>query len=513
MKNLRKMVMLILTLAMLTTGVQVSVLADQTTDLQSMKVYAVNAAGKKTKAELNFSSTTYTYDITVMSDTESIEIVASPATSGSTWAIEKDGINTKMDFGKNYTAVVVTSSTGAKNKYEINTTKLTEAEQATYKAGSSTDETTAKDSSSTSSKKSKKASKSDITVGKGEYKIVEDFKDDLIPEGFSKTKAEYDGKQYEAIKGDKKDITAFYLKKGSTKGFYIYDYETKKFSSLRNIKIASRMYTVVNPSEKASCLKKYTKKQITVIDQEVNAWVLNEEEGLYLLYAMNWNGDTNLYCYDDNEKCFQRYIAEDDVNTQIEAANKAYNNVKNKYNTLASKYNMLLKIACGLVIVIIILIFVIINIKLNRKEKRLAKQKKYDDKNNGNGKDKKDAEDSTESNEIEPMEEQVKEIEEPEYVLIPETVEEPEVLDEVVEDFPEADDVEIPQVEEATDLNQDVVLDLDDIEDAAETTEDEIEKESEKAQLEAEEDMKETLKDMLPDDDEDDEDFEFIDLD
>ena len=46
MKNLRKMVMLILTLAMLTTGVQVSVLADQTTDLQSMKVYAVNAAGK-----------------------------------------------------------------------------------------------------------------------------------------------------------------------------------------------------------------------------------------------------------------------------------------------------------------------------------------------------------------------------------------------------------------------------------------------------------------------------------
>lgn len=271
MKNLRKMVMLILTLAMLTTGVQVSVLADQTTDLQSMKVYAVNAAGKKTKAELNFSSTTYTYDITVMSDTESIEIVASPATSGSTWAIEKDGINTKMDFGKNYTAVVVTSSTGAKNKYEINTTKLTEAEQATYKAGSSTDETTAKDSSSTSSKKSKKASKSDITVGKGEYKIVEDFKDDLIPEGFSRTKAEYDGKQYEAIKGDKKDITAFYLKKGSTKGFYIYDYETKKFSSLRNIKIASRMYTVVNPSEKASCLKKYTKKQITVIDQEVNA--------------------------------------------------------------------------------------------------------------------------------------------------------------------------------------------------------------------------------------------------
>ena len=38
----------------------------------------------------------------------------------------------------------------------------------------------------------------------------------------------------------------------------------------------------------------------------------NEEirdEGMYLVYAMNWNGDTNLYSYDDNEKCLQRYLS------------------------------------------------------------------------------------------------------------------------------------------------------------------------------------------------------------
>ena len=54
---------------------------------------------------------------------------------------------------------------------------------------------------------------------------------------------------------------------------------------------------------------------------------------------------------------------------------------------------------------------------------------------------------------------------------------------------------------------------MDGVEQAAETTEDEIPEECQKAKLEAEGDTKETLKDMLPDDDEDDEDFEFIDLD
>ena len=33
----------------------------------------------------------------------------------------------------------------------------------------------------------------------------------------------------------------------------------------------------------------------------------------------NWDGDIP-YCYDDQEKVFQRYIATNDVNTQLEAA-------------------------------------------------------------------------------------------------------------------------------------------------------------------------------------------------
>ena len=49
-----------------------------------------------------------------------------------------------MDTGDNLTIVDVTSSTGAVQKYTLNTKKLTEAEDATYKEPSSKKKKTSK---------------------------------------------------------------------------------------------------------------------------------------------------------------------------------------------------------------------------------------------------------------------------------------------------------------------------------------------------------------------------------
>ena len=387
MKKLRKMLILILTLSMMIAGTAVSVSADTTTDLKSMKVYAVDAAGKKTEIPINFNSTTYTYDLTVLSTTVSISIEATAADSTSKWAVEKDGINTKMDFGTNLTNVAVTSAAGAVQKYTLNTKKLTAQEEATYKAPeASTDDD--------DSKTTKKDSDKTVKVGKKEMKITSSFKKSVIPEGFKKEKAEYDGTKYTCIKGETKDLTAFYLYNDDTEGFHIYNSDTNEFYKMNNIQIKSRMYTIVNPEKTDGLLKNYDKKTVTMIDQEVSAWVLDEEEGMYLVYAMNWNGDTSLYCYDDNEKCFQRYLVSSDANSQVEAANTAYDNLQKKYNSLVDRYNILLKILCLIVIILIILIFVIINMSLNKKEKNVKnKNSKKDKEDKKNKKDKKESED------------------------------------------------------------------------------------------------------------------------
>lgn len=369
MKKLKSMLVMLLTLTMMFTAA-ISVNADTTTDLKSMTVYAVDAAGNKTVLPMEFNSTTYSYDLTVMSTAVSISIDAATADAASTWSVIKDGINTKMDTGKNLTEVEVKSAAGTVQKYVLNTTKLTEAEEATYKAPEvNTDDTTPSADDTT------------VMVGKKEMKIASSFDKNLIPEGFKKDKAEYDGKSYACIKGEVKELTAFYLYNDEVKDFYIYNAENNKFYLMDNIKIKSRMYTIVNTGEPGGFLKNYQKKEITIIDRTVKAWALDEEEGMYLVYAMNWNGDTSLYCYDDNEKCFQRYLVSANADTQTEAANKAYENLQKKYNNLVDKYNIMLKVLCGLAILIVILIFVIINLAITKKEKRLRPTKEKNFKN------------------------------------------------------------------------------------------------------------------------------------
>lgn len=350
-----------------------SVSADEATDLSEMKVYGVNASGNKTEVPMSFNATTYEYDLTVKSDVTSIEIEAETKDSASKWVIEKDGINTKMDTGMNKTIVAVTSRAGAVQKYTLNTKKLTAAEEATYKEP----ETEANDTIKNT------ASETTVKVGKSKMKIISSFGNDKIPEGFKKSTQKYKDKKYTAIKGEVKDITAFYLYGKDKEGFYIYDKDKDTFYTMSNIKIKSRMYTIVQPEETDGIVEAYKKKKVTIIDQKVKAWALDEEEGMYLVYAMNWNGDTNLYCYDDNEKCFQRYLTSSDANKQSEAAAKAYNKLQKDYNKLVDKYNVLIKILCAFVILIIILIFVLINLVLNKKEKKIKNDNQYslDDKN------------------------------------------------------------------------------------------------------------------------------------
>ena len=378
MKKLRNLFMMVIAISTMMAGMIFTVSADDATDLSEMKVYAVDASGNKTEVPMSFSSTTYEYDLTVKSDVTSIEIEAEVKDSTSKWVIEKNGINTKMDTGTNKTVVAVTSSSGVVQKYTLNTKKLTSAEEATYQEPE-TDESGSKTAKKSSGDKS-------VKVGKRTMKITSSFSKDEIPEGFKKSTQKYKGKKYTCIKGEVKDITAFYLYGKNREGFYIYDEEKDEFYAMYNIKIKSRMYTIVQPEKTDGIVEAYKRKTVTIIDQKVKAWVLDEDAGMYLVYAMNWNGETNLYCYDDNEKCFQRYLTSSDANRQSEAAAKAYNKLQKDYNKLVDKYNVLIKILCGLVILIIILIFVIINLALNKKEKKIKKNDKYtEDSEEGTG--------------------------------------------------------------------------------------------------------------------------------
>ncbi len=354
MKSLKRLIVTVIAITFVLSMGMSTVKAIPATDLKSLKVYSVDSTGKKKKIKIKFNPTTYRYDLTVKSNVPKIEVIPVTKDATSTAVVDKEALNTKMDTGMNTTTVTVRSNTGATQVYTLKTKKLTPAEDANYK-----------DDSGKSKKTKKKSAK--VEVNGKEYKITSFSKKD-IPRGFVATTAKYKGKKYDAIKGKEKDLTAFYL---DGEGFYIYDKDADKFYPMNNVKVKSRMYTIVEPEKEDDILKNYETKTIKIDGKKVKAWVLDDEKGMFFVYAMNWDGDTSLYTYDDQEKCMQRYLIDNDVNSQIKAANQAYDNMKARKNELTKKYNIFRYVIIGMAVIIIILIFLLIHSKLNKKEKKI----------------------------------------------------------------------------------------------------------------------------------------------
>ena len=432
MKSLKRLLIAIIALTFVCASAKVTVKAASDTDLKTMQVYSVDTAGAKKELKFNFKPTTYKYDFIVKSNCVRIEILVTTNNPSSSAAVDKEAVNTRMDTGKNKTTVTVTAPNGAKQVYTLKTKKCTPAEDSQYKEGGKA----AKKSSSDKKKVSKKSAK--VEMDGKEYKITSFSKKD-IPRGFVKTTASYKGTKYDAIKGKEKDLTAFYLKGSDGEGFCIYDKDADKLYIMNNVKVKSRMFTIVEPEKVDDILDNYDKKKIKIDNQKVNAWILDEEKGMFFVYAMNWDGDTSLYVYDDQEKCMQRYLIDNDVNAQIDAANKAYDNMKAKRNSLVKKYNIFRYVIIALVIIIIILLFILLHRRLNRKEKKIKDEEFV---TAGMGDEKKDKKkDIKEKKKDKKKDKKVEdEMDEDDIDAIPETAEDEKIVDANIEDEIETED-------------------------------------------------------------------------
>lgn len=396
MKKIYSLILCMVMVFTLCSVISTNVKADEAT-LSELRVEAQNLAGERTDVKLTpeFSADVTEYKATVANDT--IKLVLTPTTTEEDARCKTEW--EALDVGDNKTYITVTAADGTKTKYTISTRRMTEEEEATYKP----------------EKEKTSDEKVTVKVAKKEMTISSAFKESDIPEGFVKTKAEYDGKEFVAIKGEKKNIVAFWLKpvagdtedalaeteeatdaaeESETEGaFYIYNEEAGNFYKMSNIYVKSRMYTIVNVSEPDSFLDDYETSNIDMVGENVKAWVLDAANSLYLVYAMNWDGNTSLYCYDDIEKCFQRYIIDSAAATQVEAANEAINTLQDKNNELIKKYNesngTKWKIIAVLLILIVILFFVVLNLALSLESRKITGGEKISDENKKKRKERK----------------------------------------------------------------------------------------------------------------------------
>lgn len=327
-------------------------------DLKSLSV--TDQDGNEIILSPKFSADVLVYEGTAHYGTKKVKLdyeTELDSASVTTW-------NEALDPGDNQTFIKVTAN-GESQTYEIDIYVLSEEEEETYvveepedvvdEDGAEEDPLTAK-------------------VGDETYYVVNSTSKLEIPDGFVESTYDYEDKTIAVIKHEENDIIAFCLtnEAGDDIDWFLYDTENEDIYRLKNLSIKKRTYTFINYAKALDALNSYDKETIAIGDVEVDAWLLDSEEGFYLLYAMNWQGETNLYRYDMVEQNLQRYPESLLTSEIFKEADETINELQTKYNELVSKYNnnnsLKWKIIAGLAIVIIILFFVALNLILKIKD-------------------------------------------------------------------------------------------------------------------------------------------------
>lgn len=236
---------------------------DTNNKLSALQVYPGNLSPA-------FSGDTTSYTVSVPGDTTEVTISATAASSKATVSVSggKD-----LKLGPNEAKVIVVAESGASRAYTI-TIMCGELEK--------------------------------IQIGGAEYTINENFSDDQIPTGFSRKKATYNNRQYEAVTNASGSLVLMNLKSGENTSFYIYNQDAKAFYDFVQITFAEGKYIIPLPLNKEIAeFAEHETVTLQVQGKRVEAWKLDEE--FNVAYVMNQDEKEVLYKYDSVDGTFQRF--------------------------------------------------------------------------------------------------------------------------------------------------------------------------------------------------------------
>ena len=249
----------------------------------------------------DFSPERTSYDLVVEGDVTKLNITATPNHNKATLTVS----DTTMKVGSNKVVITVTAEDGSKKEYVINVTKN---EKVTEPPTTQPPTTTQKPEEPTTT-----LPKEDIkvTIGTKEY-ILMNYSDEMtIPEGYELFETTYKEQPIVALKGLGTEIILMALSEdGKTIIDFIYNQKTGEFQKFNLVNILSSQYVIlemISDLGEITMPNGYTLKSVNIGGKVVDAYA-NDTNALYIVYAMNWNGENSLYYYDSIDNTMMKYF-------------------------------------------------------------------------------------------------------------------------------------------------------------------------------------------------------------
>lgn len=308
-------------------------------DLSSLQV----SPGTLTPA---FSADRTTYSLQVDEDVTSVVVSASAADSKATTSVS--GANS-IQKGKNTVRVTVTAENGAVKVYTIN-----------VQAGEDVGDPVA-------------------TIDGTEYAFVMSEDGLEAPEGFTAGTTTYKDWDVLSFQSPNKKITVVCLKDEEGENhWFIMDAEKDVFTPYQEYSSQYNRYIIMDAPEGVTIPDGFTATKIKIGENEVTAYQSANiaDADLYLVYAINVEGEEGFYEYDAKEHAFLRYVpmtVTQEVLIPATPTQATPSNVPVPKTTEKSPFSnpvvIGILVGMGLILVILIVILVIFAGRINKQNK------------------------------------------------------------------------------------------------------------------------------------------------
>lgn len=206
-----------------------------------------------------------------------------------------------------------------------------------------------------------------VEVGGAAYILTDNFPEGDIPDGYERTTVSLDGQERQMVVNANSGVTLGYLMDGDNGSFYLYNAENATFSPYEELVISDKTSIILLSDTSAVSLpSEYKEADLTLNEKTFPVWQKQGEEGYYVLYAMNSNGENDYYRYDSEENTYQRFEPESDSKEKDKKTG-----LLGKVEKFIEKNIQKIVFFGGLGLIVIVIVIFILGVKLHNRNVEL----------------------------------------------------------------------------------------------------------------------------------------------
>ena len=204
------------------------------------------------------------------------------------------------------------------------------------------------------------------------YTLTDEFADADIPNGYARAQRTIEGVERQVVENETGMVCLVYMIDAEGSGeFFLYNEENNSYSPYAEIAISDvASIIVLNDTSQVSLPAQYKEAKLSLNEKEFPVWQDTENEGLYILHAMNNEGEAGYYQYDATEGTYQKMEFDVEENAAEESA-VTTSSIVDKVLGFVEGHLLLVLLAVAVCAVLGLLILIILAVKLHNRNAEL----------------------------------------------------------------------------------------------------------------------------------------------